>query len=187
MKQHPFWRDYITSYEVNPLICMLLGQNRGTGYNSKSFSIFLLCTCVCLQDSDLHTLCFIERRAAEGVGDEGGTGQRVHAVKLHAVGHPGLSWLQTSNNKKLCLFVSLFHSLSVDTLGYERLYENINIKEDWIISVKCILQNRNNFTQNLSPSILDKGRGCSPRLVITCPVPSNERLRKSAILYCIIL
>lgn len=57
--------------------------------------MFLLCTCVRVQDSDLHTLCFIERRAAEGVGDESGTGQRVRAVKLHAVGHPGLSRLQT--------------------------------------------------------------------------------------------
>lgn len=83
--------------------------------------------CVCVQDSDLHTLCFIEGRAAEGVGDESGTGQRVRAVKLHAVGHPILPRLQTSNNKKLHLFVSLFHCLPVDSLGYERLYENKNI------------------------------------------------------------
>lgn len=94
---------------MNPLTCMLLGQNRRTGYNSKSFSMFLLRTCVCVQDSDLHTFCFIERRAAEGVGDKSGTGQRVRAVKLHAVGHPGLPWLQTVNNKKLsvCFTVSL--------------------------------------------------------------------------------
>lgn len=45
--------------------------------------------------ADLHTLSFVERGAAEGVGDECGSGQSVCTVKLHAVGHPGLPWLKT--------------------------------------------------------------------------------------------
>lgn len=54
---------------------------------------------MCLCETDLDTLCFIERRAAEGVGDERGTRQGVSAGKLHAVGHPRLSRLQT---QQLC-------------------------------------------------------------------------------------
>lgn len=43
----------------------------------------------------LRALCLVEGRAAEGVGDERGPRRRVGAVKLHAVGHPRPSRLET--------------------------------------------------------------------------------------------
>lgn len=41
--------------------------------------------CVSESVANLHTLGFVEGGAAEGVGDEGGSGRGVGAVELHAV------------------------------------------------------------------------------------------------------
>lgn len=53
--------------------------------------------CVCLRETDLDAICFIEWWAADGVGDECGTRQSVSAGKLHAVGDPPLPRLQTQH------------------------------------------------------------------------------------------
>lgn len=56
------------------------------------------CVHVCALHADLYTLCFIEGRAAEGVGDECGPSHSVCAVKLHAVWYPGSSRLKSIDN-----------------------------------------------------------------------------------------